>query len=112
MKRVTIICESLVQERIKRLLKEVGAHGFTLFDVQGSGSQGERAADIGELANVQIDVIVPEALAGTLMEKLHRDLCWHVLDTTNKLDAKKRTKKKVRNWIIFRDRESGFQQHF
>lgn len=73
MKRVTVICEALVQDRVTRVLKELGAHGHTVFHVQGSGNQGERSADIQESANVQIDAIVPPPLAETILLRLQDD---------------------------------------
>ena len=48
MKRVTIICESILEERVLELLHEAGAHGHTAFAVRGGGNQGERYADIAE----------------------------------------------------------------
>lgn len=70
MKRVTIICESLAREPVTRLLGEVGAHGWTLFDVQGSGHQGLRPSDIPEFANIQVEVIVPPPVADALLTRL------------------------------------------
>lgn len=73
MKLVTIISEALAREPIKRLLREVGAHGYTLFPVEGDGSQGRRAADIQEFANIQIEVIIPPAVAGKLLDRLEKE---------------------------------------
>ncbi len=73
MKLVTIICESLAGKHVKKLLRETGAHGWTLFDVEGAGAQGERPGDIKEFGNIQIEVIVPPNTADQLLERLHRD---------------------------------------
>jgi nitrogen regulatory protein PII len=73
MKLVTIICESLAREPLRRLLSEVGAHGFTLFTVEGDGRQGRRDADIREFANIQVQVIVQPAVAETLLERLQNE---------------------------------------
>ena len=70
MKLVTIIGEALARQPLKKLLTEVGAHGYTLFPVEGNGSQGHRAADIQEFANIQVAVIVPPAVADTLLARL------------------------------------------
>ena len=70
MKLVTIICEALAREPLKKLLAEVGAHGCTLFAVEGDGSQGRRTADIQEFANIQVEVIVPPAVAEKLLRRL------------------------------------------
>ena len=74
MKRVTIICELILEERVIELLRETGAHGHTAFTVRGGGHQGERIADTAETANVQIEVILKPALAEALLQRLQRDL--------------------------------------
>ena len=73
MKLVTIIGEALAREPLKKLLAEVGAHGHTLFTVEGDGNQGRRTADILEFANIQIEVIVPPAVADKLMIRLDKE---------------------------------------
>lgn len=72
-KLVTIICEALATEPVKQLLREVGAHGYTLFPVEGSGARGQRVADIVEFGNVQVEVIVPPAVAERLLDRLQSD---------------------------------------
>lgn len=73
MKLVTVVCEAYAQEAVTTLLREVGAHGWTLFPVEGAGAQGQRPADIREFANVQIAVIVPPEVSQQLLERLGRD---------------------------------------
>jgi nitrogen regulatory protein P-II 2 len=70
MKLVTIVCESHAREAVTKLLRETGAHGWTLFPVEGDGAHGKRPADIPEFANVQIEVIVPPEVANALIERL------------------------------------------
>ena len=73
MKLVTIICEALAREPLRKLLAEVGAHGYTLFTVEGDGNQGRRTADIQEFANIQLQVIVPSGVADKLLERLQKE---------------------------------------
>jgi nitrogen regulatory protein P-II 2 len=73
MKPVTIVCEAIAREPLTALLHEVGAHGYTLFTVEGSGAQGQRVADIQEFANIRVEVIVPPAVAGRLLGRLEKD---------------------------------------
>jgi nitrogen regulatory protein PII len=73
MKLVTIICEALARDAVTRLLREVGAHGYTLFEVEGAGAKGERTAEISEFGNIQIEVIVPPSVGDRLMERLEKD---------------------------------------
>jgi len=73
MKMVTVICEELVRPVVERLLKEVGAHGFTVFPVEGAGQQGSRRGEMSEFRNVQFEVIVQPAVAEKLMERLQSE---------------------------------------
>lgn len=70
---VTIVCEKLAREAVLRLLREVGAHGWTLWEVEGSGAQGLRTGDIPEFTNIRVEVIVPPAVAGTLLARLGQE---------------------------------------
>ncbi len=70
MKLVTIVCEAYARDAVTKLLRDVGAHGYTLFAVEGDGSQGKRPGDIPEFANIQIEVVVPPAVAETLLGRL------------------------------------------
>ena len=74
MKLVTIVCEAYAKDAVTKVLREVGAQGYTVFPVEGEGSRGKRPADIPEFANIQIEVIVPPAVAEQLLETLGRDL--------------------------------------
>lgn len=73
MKLVTIICEAHARDAVTKLLREVGAHGWTLFEVEGDGARGLRTADIPEFANIQVEVILQPETAGVLLERLGRE---------------------------------------
>jgi nitrogen regulatory protein PII len=73
MKLVTIICEALARDAVSRLLRDVGAHGWTIFKVEGTGSTGERTAEMSEFGNIQVEVIVPGSVSERLMDRLERD---------------------------------------
>ncbi len=73
MKLVTIICEALARKVVLDLLRDAGARGFTAFQVEGLGAKGDRSGEMLELANLQVEVIVPPAVAATLLERLERD---------------------------------------
>lgn len=74
MKRVTVICEALAREPVLQLLKDVGSHGWTLWEVEGAGSWGMRTGDIPEFTNIQVEVILPPAGAEELLRRLSREL--------------------------------------
>ena len=70
MKLITIVCEAYARDAVTKLLLEVGAQGWTLFPVEGHGSQGHRAADIPESANIQVEVVIKTEAAHILLERL------------------------------------------
>jgi len=74
MKLVTVVCEAYAKDAVKKLLREAGAHGYTLFEVEGEGSRGERPGDIREFANIQVEVILQPDAAQTLLDRLHTEL--------------------------------------
>lgn len=73
MKLVTVICEALARDAVTHLLRDVGAHGWTVFEVEGFGARGERTGEMMELGNIQVQVIVPAAVSDRLMERLEQD---------------------------------------
>lgn len=73
MKLVTIVCEALARIPVVELLGQIGAHGYTLFPVEGVGAQGSRVADIEEFGNIQIEVVLPPDPALQLLARLEQD---------------------------------------
>jgi len=73
MKLLTIVCEALARTTVTSLLHEVGAHGYTLFAVEGVGAQGSRVADIEEFANIQIEVLLKPEPALQLLARLEQE---------------------------------------
>lgn len=73
MKLVTIICEALARDAVTQLLRKVGAHGWTVFEVEGFGAKGQRTGEIMELGNIQVAVIVPANISEQLMVRLESD---------------------------------------
>ncbi len=72
-KLVTIVCEAHARDAVTGLLRDVGAHGWTLFQVEGDGAHGTRPADIPEFANIQIEVLLQPEAASALLERLEND---------------------------------------
>lgn len=67
MKRVTIVAESLLERRLLEELGQLGSHGYTVFEVRGSGSRGVRASE-WEGKNIQIETIVTDEVADRILE--------------------------------------------
>ena len=73
MKLVTIVCEAHAREAVTELLRNAGAHGWTLFSVEGDGSKGLRPADIPEFTNIQVEVVVKPPVAEKVLAALEKD---------------------------------------
>ncbi len=57
LKLVTIIAEAVLEERLVREIRDLGATGFTRSEVRGEGSRGRRVGDV-EGANVRLECLV------------------------------------------------------
>lgn len=69
LKRVTIIAEALLEERLVRDVKRLGARGYTVTEVRGEGSRGVRASE-WEGHNVKLESIVSPDVADRVLEHL------------------------------------------
>ena len=67
--KITIISESLLKDKLTKLIRENGSTGYTLTKVEGEGSRGTRASDF-EGRNVMIETIVSESAADAILEAL------------------------------------------
>jgi nitrogen regulatory protein PII len=73
MKLLTVVCEAHARTPVLDMLRATGAHGWTLFPVEGEGAGGSRTADIPEFTNIQIQVVVRLEVAEMLLERLERE---------------------------------------
>lgn len=56
---VVIIGETVLQDRIIKLLKDLGVNGYTLSQAQGAGRHGSRQGDlVGYNTNIEIKTVV------------------------------------------------------
>jgi nitrogen regulatory protein P-II 2 len=63
---VTIVIESILEQRITRALRDLGVSGFTITAARGDGQRGFRTGDV-EGGNVKIETIVhPDRAAEVL----------------------------------------------
>lgn len=62
LRKVTIVAEALLEERLLREIRERGARGFTLTEARGEGSRGVRASE-WEGRNVRIETLVAPDVA-------------------------------------------------
>ncbi len=76
LKRVTIVAEAVLEQRLIALIRDCGAKGWTLLDCRGEGSRGVRASE-WEGANVKLETLVASAVADTILARLVRDYFEH-----------------------------------
>jgi len=65
-RKVTIVAEALLEDRIVREIRALGARGFTIAETRGEGSRGVRASD-WEGRNVRIETIVGGEVATAIL---------------------------------------------
>ena len=69
LKLVTIVAEAVLEDRLAREIKGLGARGYTITEARGSGSRGIRASE-WEGKNVRIETLVSPEVADRLLEHL------------------------------------------
>ena len=62
-KLLTIVTEAALEHTLARDLENLGAHGYTITDARGKGSQGIRDANWAPHANIRIEVLCDTATA-------------------------------------------------
>lgn len=76
-KLVTIVTEAAIERRLVDDLKLLGAHGYTISDVRGSGSRGVRSAGWEASTNIRVEVVcdpgTAEAIAAHLRSNYYDD---------------------------------------
>jgi nitrogen regulatory protein P-II 2 len=66
LRKVTIVGEAFLEERLLREVRESGARGFTLTEARGEGSRGVRASE-WEGRNVRIETLVSPEVAERIL---------------------------------------------
>lgn len=72
-KKVVIITEKFITEKVSKLIEECGATGYTITSAGGKGSRGKRSEERGGVseayANVKFEIIVAdETLANKIAD--------------------------------------------
>lgn len=77
---VTIIGESVLQDRLIQLLTKLGVSGYTIIPAQGAGSHGRRMGDMaGYNTNIEIKTIVNSETSDRILENLKPLQATHAL---------------------------------
>jgi len=69
-KLVTVVCETALERRVLDTLREAGAGGYTMSDVRGGGTRGERGGDWEGGRSVEIKVLCDERTAQSIVDTL------------------------------------------
>ena len=69
LKLVTIVAEALLESRLTRDLKKLGARGYTITEARGEGSRGVRSSE-WEGSNLKVEAVVSPAVANKIMAYL------------------------------------------
>jgi nitrogen regulatory protein PII len=73
-KLITIVCESIAREKLVAIIKECGAKGYTVNQVEGWGAKGSRFAGIPEDSNIELKTIVGPLRAERILERLSAEI--------------------------------------
>ncbi|MDZ8054107.1 MAG: P-II family nitrogen regulator [Aulosira sp. ZfuVER01] len=77
---ITIIGETVLKERIVKLLKSHSVSGYTISQVQGEGGHGKRLADMaGYNTNIEIKTLVSLEVSDAIFETLKEEQGKHAL---------------------------------
>ena len=63
---VTIVVETILEQRLTRALRDLGVSGFTITAARGDGARGFRTGDV-EGGNIKIETIVPPDRAAQIL---------------------------------------------
>jgi nitrogen regulatory protein PII len=68
---VVIIGETFLQDRIIKLLRDLGVNGYTLSQAQGAGRHGNREGDmVGYNTNIEIKTVVSQEVSEAIFSGL------------------------------------------
>ena len=77
---ITIIGETVLKDRIVKLLKNNSVSGYTITQVQGEGGHGRRLSDLpGYNTNIEIKTIVSLEVSDAILSALKEEQGKHAL---------------------------------
>ncbi len=72
MRMVTIVTESVLEERICSQALALGASGYTVCESRGHGSFGRNTGEIPGI-NIRIEIVAEESLADEILSSIARE---------------------------------------
>lgn len=86
LKELTIIAEAVLEDRLLREVRELGARGYTLGEVRGEGSRGIRAAE-WEGKSIKVEMLVSPEVADRILEHVAKEYFQHYAVVAYVLDV-------------------------
>lgn len=71
-KLLTVITEEALERPLTKIIKQVGARGYTITEARGEGARGARGPGVEQGSNIRVEVICEEAMAWQIAETLHQ----------------------------------------
>lgn len=68
-KLLTIVTESVLEERLVRDIQRLGAHGYTVVDARGGGAHGVQDGAWSFDRNIRIDVVCDAQVAEAIAQR-------------------------------------------
>ncbi len=69
---LTVIGEAALEKKLVADMEQLGAPGWTISDVRGSGHRGVRNADWGTEGNIRVEIICTRELAERIANHLQQ----------------------------------------
>lgn len=69
-KVLTVITESVIEQKLIKCLNDLGAPGYTIEEVRGAGRRGVRSNDWDQTGNIRVQIICDDQTADRISEFL------------------------------------------
>lgn len=86
LKELTIIAEAVLEDRLLREMRELGARGYTLSEVRGEGTRGIRAAE-WEGKSIKVEMLISPEAADRILEHVAKEYFPHYAVVAYVLDV-------------------------
>ena len=86
-KLVTIVAEAILESKLKTLVVDAGATGYTVTPATGWGKHGTRSSGIDSDGNIVMTVLTGEEVAAKILKEIERNLIKHYGIMAYQVDA-------------------------
>ena len=82
LRRVTVVAEEKLEERLTQKFVELGASGYTALPCHGAGRSTLANSNGGSTSQIRLEVVVSREVADQILDYLHTDI-----STNNRITA-------------------------